>query len=118
MKEQIELELQKEALKIHNQLTSLQELKSKLERLQTQVTNLEVGIRKSVDRIESLGAKGPRRDGKTETPEALKQKETLNEDLLKRKLQLIKHYLDKKNPEIWKSFESVCPEILKGIGID
>lgn len=117
MNKNIELEIERESIKIENQLKNLNDLNQKLERIQNQIANLEAGFQKSQKRIAELGMKTPRRDGKPETPEDEIKRTSHNEELLQMKIQLLKSALDKKDPNFWKAFEKYCPDILKGIGL-
>lgn len=117
MNRNIEIEIERESIKIENQLKTLEQLNQKLSKIQIQIENLEAGFKKSQNRIAELGSKTPRRDGKPETPEDEIKRNSYNEELLKMKIQLLKSSLDKKNPEIWQAFEKHCPDILKGVGL-
>lgn len=113
MKTMIKIELEKTAARLENQYRAIAALKTKMDRLGTELDNLENGIQKTFQSIERLGSKEERSDGKPETPESLRAKQSYNEELLKEKLRLTKMILDGKHPGIWPYVQSMLPDLLK-----
>lgn len=113
MKSMIKIELEKAAVRLENQYNAIVALKTKIEKLGTELDHLEAGFQKTVHSIEDLGTKGNRRDGKPETPETTRTRESYNEELLKEKLRLTKQILDSKTPNAWIYVQSMLPDYLK-----
>jgi uncharacterized protein with von Willebrand factor type A (vWA) domain len=113
MKKMIEIEIEKNVERLVNQHRAITALRTKIDRLETELNNLENGIQKTFQTIESLGTKGSRRDGLAETPESIRTKTDYNAELLKEKLRLTKQILDGKSPNIWIYVQSLLPDLLK-----
>lgn len=113
MKRMIEIEIEKSSERLVNQFRAVEDLRTKIDRLETELNHLEAGIQKTIQTIGGLGAKGSRRDGKPETPESGRAKDSYNEELLMEKLRLTKLILDGKNPKIWIYVQNMLPVPLR-----
>lgn len=114
MKESIEFEIQRSISKIKNLRKSSQEIQNKLMNLETQLKGINSSLEQEILRVKTLGERGPRTDGKAESPDDLQSKNKFNSQLLKDKLDLLKRVY----PEFYKEFEDCCPTSLKDENLD
>lgn len=109
MKNILENQIQGSLLKVRNLRIQSQEIEDKVRKLESQLEGIRNSLEKEKIRIQTLGQKSIRRDGKPETPETLSEKNEFNQNLYKEKLLLIQRHF----PEFYQEFEESCPSILK-----
>lgn len=104
-------EVERSLQKILNQRQQVKEISEKLDKLNLQLNSLQSGIEKETDRLNLLGLKQSRRDGKSETPEEVQRKMSFNDQLKLEKLELIQNLLKEKG--VYDSIENFLPTVYR-----
>lgn len=105
----LDYEIKRSCRKIQNLLEQAEQIKEKMRKMEEQLKQLDTGANKEISRITSFGYKTERRDGNPETSDELLKKREYNQNLYKRKLELVKEYY----PDFYSKFENLVPDVLK-----
>lgn len=111
MNTNLRTEVERSLQKILNQRQQVKEISEKLDKLNSQLNSLQSGIEKEEDRLNLLGLKQSRRDGKPESPEEAQRKISFNDRLKLEKLELIKNLLKEKG--VYDSIENFLPNVYR-----